>query len=368
MKYFIVAGERSGDLHGSNLIKELLKVDPDAEIKCWGGELMSDAGAELLTHYREIQVMGIWEVIVKLFTIISNLKKCREDILSFKPDAVILVDFGGFNMKLAKYLKKHHVDVHYYILPKIWAWNTSRAKKIKRYVDRLYCILPFEKSFYREYGMEADYVGNPVVDAIRNFTPSADFLDKHNLKTAYIALLPGSRKQEVSKLLPGMLAITENFPNENFIVAGVKNLPDELYASVADKKNAMLIFEENYNILAHAKAAIVTSGTATLETALFEVPQVVVYKTSFLTYLVGKFLIKVDFISLVNLIAGKEVVKELIQHKCNTETLSIELRKVLQEETSLQIKEEYKGMKSTLGNADTSRQTAGLIYKYLSEN
>ncbi len=367
MKYFLIAGERSGDLHGSNLIKALRKKDPEAEFWCWGGDAMEAAGATLRTHYREMAVMGLWEVITKLFTILKYLRQCHEDILNYQPDAVILIDFGGFNLRMAKKLAGYGIPVHYYISPKIWAWNTSRAKKIKKYIDKMYCILPFEKEFYQKFDMEVDYVGNPVRDAVSNFEPTPSFKEDHQLKENYIALLPGSRKQEVSRLLPLMVEVADIFDDEFFVVAGVNNLPSQVYNVCLGKPNIQLIFEENYNVLQHAKAAIVTSGTATLETALFNVPQVVIYKTSPVSYFIGSRLVEVEFFSLVNLIAGKEVVEELLQDGCNFETLSKALSKLLETNHSNWVKEEYQKIRDILGNENTSEKTAELMVKYLQE-
>ncbi len=367
MKYFLIAGERSGDLHGSNLIKSLKKIDSEAEISCWGGEQMEKSGAKLLMHYREMAVMGIWEVFLKLFTILSFLDQCEEDIINFEPDVVILIDFGGFNLRLARKLHKKNIKVHYYISPKIWAWNSSRAKKIRKYVDKMYCILPFEKDFYKKYDMEVDYVGNPVVDAVNAFTPSSIFLRHHDLKSGYIALLPGSRKQEVSKLLPLMLEVADHFKEKTFIVAGVKNLPSEVYDGCKWRTNVVLIFEENYNILTHAGAAIVTSGTATLETGLFEVPQVVAYITSPLTYFIGSRLVKLEHFSLVNLIAGQEVVKELLQDNCNFETLITSFNEMMKPRNYHKIKNGYQQIKSILGDENASDKTARLILEYLNQ-
>ena len=326
---------------------------------------MERAGAVLRTHYREIAVMGLWEVLLKIFTILRHLKACYNDILLFKPDVVILIDFGGFNLRMAKKLSVHKFPVHYYISPKIWAWNTSRARIIKKYIDRMYCILPFEKDFYRGFGMEVDYVGNPVRDAVENFTRSDNFLEIHGLKKGYIALLPGSRQQEVTKMLHLMVDISDIFHDEFFVVAGVNNLPGKVYDVCKGMPNIQLIFEDSYNVLSNARAAIVMSGTATLETALFNVPQVVTYITSPITYFIGRRLVVVEFFSLVNLIAGKKVVEELLQEKCNFETMSKALSKLLESTHSEWVKQEYQKIKNILGTENTSEKTAGLIINYL---
>lgn len=368
MRYFLIAGERSGDLHGSNLIRSLKAEDPDAEIQCWGGEQMEQAGATLLRHYSEIAVMAIWEVIVKLFTIFRFIKECHQDIQKFQPDVVILIDFGGFNMKIAGRIKNDHIPSYYYISPKIWAWNTGRAYKIKKLITRMFCILPFEKDFYRQFDYEVNYVGNPVVDAILDFRPKGSFLHENNLKHGFIALLPGSRSQEITKMLPLMVAVAERFPQKQFAVAAVKNQPDELYDVCRDKPNIRLIFEENYNLLHNAQAAIVTSGTATLETALFNVPQVVVYKTSLLSYIVGKIVLKVRFLSLVNLIADKGVVKELIQGDCNEKKLREALEDILKPEVRDRIFSDYEVIHKILGKEKASLKAARLMVNYLRED
>lgn len=368
MKYFLIAGERSGDLHGANLIRALRNEDSEAEIQCWGGEQMEQAGATLLRHYSEIAVMAIWEVIVKLFTIFRFIEECHQDIRKFKPDVVILIDFGGFNMKIAGRIKKDDIPSYYYISPKIWAWNTGRAHKIKRLIGRMFCILPFEKEFYRQFDYEVDYVGNPVVDAVMDFNPNASFLHENELKAGLIALLPGSRRQEISKMLPLMVSVAGRFPEKQFAVAAVKNQPDELYDVCRNRPNIRLIFEENYNLLHHAQAAIVTSGTATLETALFNVPQVVVYKTSLLSYIVGKIVLKVRFLSLVNLIADKGVVKELIQGDCNEKNLTKELKNISNPDIRARIFADYNVIQKILGKEKASLKAARLMVNYLRED
>ena len=365
MKYFLIAGERSGDLHGANLIRSLKAEDPNAEIRCWGGEQMEQAGATLLRHYSEIAVMAIWEVIVKLFTIFRFIKECHQDIRRFQPDVVILIDFGGFNMKIAGRIKEDHIPSYYYISPKIWAWNTGRAHKIKRLITRMFCILPFEKDFYRQFGYDVDYVGNPVVDAVVDFKPNDDFMQANGLKHGFIALLPGSRRQEIIKMLPLMVSVARRFPEKQFAVAAVKNHSEELYDVCRNQPNIRLIFEENYNLLHRAHAAIVTSGTATLETALFNVPQVVVYKTSLLSYIVGKIVLKVRFLSLVNLIADKEVVKELIQAKCNEKNLADALEEILDPGVRTKIFADYEAIQKILGKEKASQKAARLMVNYL---
>lgn len=366
MKFYIIAGERSGDLHGSNLIKALKQQQPNGEIRCWGGDAMKEAGGELVTHYREMAYMGFWEVLKHLGAIRKKINYCKEDILNFKPDAIILIDYAGFNMRIAKFAKAHDIPVHYYISPKVWAWNQKRAYKIKRNVDYMYVILPFEKEFYRRYDFEVDYVGNPLLDAIRDFKPSQNFAFKDQ---NVIAVLPGSRQQEVEHMLDNLHKVTQKFPEEHFVVAGVKNLDKSLYARVENQPNVSLIFEETYDLLSHAKAALVTSGTATLETALFNVPQVVVYKTGKISYAIAKKVVKVEFISLVNLILQKEAVKELIQEKFTLDNLIVELKAILPTGNKIdQVLKDYNALKEMMGDENTSHKTAGLIVSRVNDD
>lgn len=366
MRYFIIAGERSGDLHASNLIKELKKADTSADIACWGGDYMEAAGARLLHHYKEYSIMGFIEVVLSLRKISKLFKACHKDILAFKPDALVLVDFSGFNLRVAKFAKEHKLKVFYYISPKIWAWNQSRAIKIKFLVDRMFVIMPFEEEFYKRYGYKVDYVGNPLKDAISEFKQDPGFRDKNNLtKDPLIAILPGSRRQEVEAMLEEMLKIVPFFPGYRFVIAGVSNLPTEFYEKFRRKNLVELVYDQTYDLLSNSTAALVTSGTATLETALFKVPQVVVYKASAITYLIVKALIKVKYISLVNLIADKEVVTELIQGNLNQQNLKTELRKILDGKRREDQLNDYKSLENILGDKGASAKTAGLILKYL---
>lgn len=363
MKFYIIAGERSGDLHGSNLIKALRLQQADIEIRCWGGDAMENAGGDLVVHYKEMAYMGFWEVFKHLGTIRKKIKFCKEDILHFKPDAIILIDYAGFNMRIAKFAKTHNIPVHYYISPKVWAWNQKRAYKIKKNVDYMYVILPFEKGFYSRYNFDVDYVGNPLLDAIRDFNPSQNFAFKD-----VIAVLPGSRQQEVEHMLENLQKVTQEFPKEYFVVAGVNNLDTSLYLKVENQPNVSLVFDETYDLLSNAKAALVTSGTATLETALFNVPQVVVYKTGKISYTIAKQVVKVEFISLVNLILEKEAVKELIQENFTVDNLAAELRKILPNgENRNKILKDYGVLKDLMGDENTSRKTANLILERTKE-
>lgn len=366
MKYYIIAGERSGDLHGGNLIKSLKQYDPEASLKGFGGNNMADAGVEISVHYRDLAFMGFLEVIKNLRKIKGFLNQCKQEISVFQPDAVILIDYAGFNLKIAKYAQEKGIPVYYYISPKVWAWNQKRALKIKKRVTRMFVIMPFEKEFYKGYEWEVDYVGNPVLDAISDHVPNAANIA---IEGEYVAILPGSRKQELQNVLPALNHLVKNYPDQKFAVASVDNLSDDLYADINANANVELVNGYTYDLLAGAKAAIVTSGTATLETAMWEVPQIVIYKTSGFSYHIAKRLIKVPYISLVNLIAGKEVVKELIQDEMNPDTLSAELNKILGNQLyRTSIVEEYKKIKALLNIGRASDNAAKLMVKHLSDS
>jgi lipid-A-disaccharide synthase len=368
MKYYIIAGERSGDLHASNLIKSLKKEDPNAHIRCWGGELSQAAGGELVMHYEKLAFMGFLEVLTNLTTIRKALKFCEQDILAYKPDVVILVDYAGFNLRMAAFTKAHGIKTYYYISPKIWAWNQSRANKIKRLIDKMFVILPFEKEFYKKFDYEVDYVGNPVCDSVAEFKPNPDFRKQNGLDDRpIIAVLPGSRKQEIEQMLHYMVSIVPGFGNYQFVVAAVPNLPKKYYEQF--RRNIVtVVYDQTYDLLSQAKAALVTSGTATLETAMFGVPQVVCYKGNFITYVIARSLIKVKYISLVNLIADKEVVKELIQDDFTPSNLMTELRGLLEDKSLIDKQlHEYQKLKNILGEAGASEKTAKLMVSYLNE-
>lgn len=367
MKYYIIAGERSGDLHGSNLIKAILQKDPQADIRAWGGDMMQSAGATLVKHYQDIAFMGFAEVIKNLPTIIGLLSFCKKDIAAFQPDVVILIDYAGFNMRVAKFAKKNHFKTFYYISPKVWAWNQSRALNIKKYVDKMFVIFPFEKDFFKKFDYDVDYVGNPLFDAIANFQPNPNFRKEARVgQKPIIALLPGSRYQEVAKILPLMVTQAYNFPDYQFVVAGVSNLPKELYARWQSLFPIKIVYDDSYNLLSVAEAALVTSGTATLETALLNIPQVVCYKTSGISYAIAKRLIRVPFISLVNLIAQKKVVTELIQNDLTAENLKIELEKITINLTTRQEQlEGYAEIIRILGEKGASEKAGSLMVDYL---
>ncbi len=365
MKYYVIAGEASGDLHGSNLIKELKKLDAEAVFRCWGGYLMEKAAeTKLVEHYRNTAFMGFVEVVKNLRTILRFLDECKKDILAYRPDFLILIDYPGFNLRIAQFAKENNLPVYYYISPQIWAWNTGRVHKIKKRVDKLFVILPFEKDFYKEWDFEVDFVGHPLLDAIEYAPISQNFYVQNKLSNQpIIALLPGSRKQEIRKMLPIMLEMVKHFPEYQFVIAGAMDLT--FYQSFIRRgTNVKLIYNQTYSLLQRAEVALVTSGTATLETALFGVPQVVCYKGNPLSYALGKRLVKVKYISLVNLILDRPLVKELIQEDFTEQNLLEELRLLFDESYQKKIHKGYQELKTILGSGGASRRTAELILKY----
>lgn len=374
MRYYIIAGEASGDLHGSNLIREITKRDPSADIRCWGGDMMRSAGATLVKHYRDLAFMGFIEVLANLRTILRNMRFCKQDILDFQPDVIVFIDYPGFNIPIAAFAKKHAFRTVYYISPQVWAWKEGRVKKIKASVDRMLVILPFEKEFYKKWDYTVEYVGHPLVEAIEESLknkPVNGTLLKKNTDKPLVALLPGSRKQEVSMKLPVMLEVVKHFPNCRFAVAQAPGLEDAfIQAFTSAYPNVDTVKGGTYGLLREADAALVTSGTATLETALFGVPEVVCYKGSRISYLIAKRLIRVPYISLVNLIMGKEVVKELIQDEMNRENLERELRKILFDAASrARMQHDYDALRKLLsegGNA--SAKAADSIADFLAFN
>ncbi len=369
MKYYIIAGEASGDLHGSNLIHELRKKDPAAEIRCWGGDKMQEAGAILVKHYKELAFMGFLEVIKNLRTILKNIKFCKEDILQYKPNALILIDYPGFNLRIAKWAKEQGIKVIYYISPQVWAWKENRVKLIKECVDKMLVILPFEKEFYKKWNYEVEYVGHPLVEVVDEFVKSERGTRNHEQGTGnIIALLPGSRQQEILKKLPIMLEVAKHFPAYQFVVAKAPGLEESFYAGLlASYNNVSSVVNKTYDLLSQSKAALVTSGTATLETALFGVPEVICYKGSSFSYQIAKRLIKIKFIGLVNLIMNKEVVKELIQDELTVKNLRHELNELLNNPAKQkQIKEDYILLKTLLSKGGhASANAAGSIYTFL---
>lgn len=367
MKYYVIAGEASGDLHGSNLIKGLKKLDTSATIRCWGGDKMQEAGAELVKHYRDLAFMGFTEVLMNLRTIFRNLKFCKEDILQYKPDALILIDYPGFNLRIAKWAKQQGLKVIYYISPQVWAWKENRVKMMKECIDKLLVILPFEKDYFKnKWNWEVEYVGHPLVEVVERYKAEGA-KDKFSERDI-IALLPGSRRQEIIKKLPIMLAVSKHFPGHQFIVAQAPSVEDDFYRPFTDQyPNVSIIKNKTYAILLQAKAALVTSGTATLETALFTVPEIVCYKGSSISYQIAKRVIRVKYISLVNLIMNKLVVKELIQDELTVENLQQELRRLLTDKAYAEtLQKDYADLKYLLGQeGNASAKAASSIYIFL---
>lgn len=367
MKYYIIAGEASGDLHGSNLIKELRKLDKAANIRAWGGDLMQLAGAAVVKHYRDLAFMGFLEVVQNLPTILRNLKFCKEDILAFRPDVLVLVDYPGFNLRIAKWAKEQGFKVIYYISPTVWAWKESRVKLIRNVVDRMMVILPFEREFYAtRWDYKVEYVGHPLVQAVNDFK-------EQNKKVLHyekpvIALLPGSRKQEIAAKLPIMLEATKAFPQYQFVVAKASSLDDNYYQPfLLNYPTVESVRNETYALLSVSTAALVTSGTATLETALFGVPEVVCYKTSTVSYEIAKRLIRIKYISLVNLIMNKLIITELIQNDLTIANVVKELDTILHDPNrQQQIKKDYQELREVLqqgGNA--SEKAAKHVYDFV---
>lgn len=367
MRYYIIAGERSGDLHGSNLVKELIKRDTEATFRGFGGEEMQGAGVNLFVHYSNLAFMG-FQAVINFSKIAGYITSCKEDILQFNPDVVILIDYGGFNRRIAKFGKESGLKVFYYISPKVWAWRQDRAWSLKATVDKMFVILPFEKKFYKKYDFEVDYVGNPVLDAIKSFEPDTNFLSKNNIaiEKKIVALLPGSRTLELKRIVPLMAEVVKQNPMYQFVVAAVDNLPPVLYDPLRKLKDVKFVYNDTYNLLTNASSAIVTSGTATLETALLKVPQIVVYKAGALEFLIVKMIIKVKFISLVNLIADREVVKEFIQSEANPPNLQNELRNLLEDFSyRKKVMDGYDSIYKTLDTGSASENTAQLMTDYL---
>jgi lipid-A-disaccharide synthase len=368
MKFYIIAGERSGDLHGGNLVKEIIKRDPDSVFQGFGGEHMQRNGVKLTVHYSDLAFMGLAEVVTNMNKIRRYIRQCKDDIIQYRPDVVVLIDYGGFNLQIARFCKKMGIKVYFYIPPKYWAWYQNRALWLKPYVDKLFVILPFEKEFFKKFQWEADYVGNPVLDAVKAHQPDLNFLTANHFskEKPLIALLPGSRKQELKTIIPLMTQVVKKFPEFQFGLAAVSNLSQELYGELPSFANVKFVLEDTYNLLQQSSAAIVTSGTATLETALFRVPQVVVYKASPISFWLAKFLISVPFISLVNLIAGREVVKEMIQKNANEEKVSDELKRMINDTAYRQtMLNGYNEIIKTLDTGSASENTAALMLKYL---
>tara|TARA_Y100000739_G_C20561618_1_gene443298 strand:+ start:67 stop:1191 length:1125 start_codon:yes stop_codon:yes gene_type:complete len=368
VKYYIIAGEASGDLHGSNLIKELKKLDNSSHFRCWGGDLMSQECNDLVKHYKDYSHMGFFEVFINLKKILNNLSFCKKDIKKYNPDVIIYVDFPGFNLRIAKWAKKNKFKNHFYISPQIWAWKQNRIKTIRKVIDRMYVILPFEKKFYSSINFNVHYVGHPLLDVIK--TNKNEALDRGQEKI--IALLPGSRDQEIKKILPEMINIIKNFKNYSFYICAAPSQKKSTYLKYIKDKNiekVKIVENQTYEILSKSSAALVTSGTATLETALFKIPQVVCYKSSWISIMIGKFLLRnLKFISLVNLILDKEVVKELIQENLNEKNLTSELKNILEGDHRINMLKSYNELIDKLGNKGASEKTALKIFNYLEPN
>jgi len=366
MKYYIIAGEASGDLHASNLVAEIKKKDKKAEFRGCGGDLMKAQGVELLKHYRTMAYMGFVEVAVNLRKVLGNIAQCKKDIVVYQPDVVILVDYPGFNFRIADFAHEKGFKVFYYISPQIWAWKRRRVHKIKKSVDKMLVILPFEEEFYKRYDVDVTFVGNPLLDELAKVgtVNRSIFLRRNSLgeRREIIALLPGSRRQEVKRTLPVMVKVASHFPDYQFVVAGVSSLDRSLYKDIMGKSDVFFVENQTYDLLQNSSAALVTSGTATLETALFSIPEVVCYKATGFSYCLAKWMIKVKYISLVNLIMDKEVVKELIQGDLNEDNLVKELDQLLHNgKRQRQLLEDYEELKDRLGNAGASEKAADVI-------
>lgn len=374
MKFYLIAGEASGDLHGSNLMRELKPLIPNVSFRFWGGDLMLSQGGELVKHYRDLAFMGFTEVLLNLRIILRNIDFCKKDILSHKPDVLILIDYPGFNLRIAEFASKNGIRVFYYISPQVWAWKKSRVFKIKKYVERMFVILPFEKEFYAKYDYQVDFVGHPLLDVINLRSgikhTVTEFTENNKLDNRpIIAILPGSRRQEIEMMLPVMCKMISLFPDYQFVISGVSVHKPEFYNKLIGDRKGKILYGQTYDLLEHSYAAMVTSGTATLETALFGVPEVVCYKGGEISFQIAKRLVKIDYISLVNLISGKEVVKELIQQEFNSKYLKLELGKLVNDQNfRRKMIEEFEKLKAKLGMHGASAKAAKLIAGYIKEN
>ena len=370
MKYYIIAGEASGDLHASNLVREIKKNDQNAILRGWGGDLMKAQGVDIIRHIKDYSFMGFTEVLMNLRTILKSISFCKKDIESFEPDVIILIDYPGFNLRIADYAHNRGLKVIYYISPQIWAWKQSRVHKIKATVDKMMVILPFEKDFYKKFDYEVEFVGHPLLDAIENYkklSPNTQFRTENNLNDKpIIALLPGSRKQEITRMLETMLSVKEAFADYQFVIAGAPSIPGNFYQNLTGSGEVKIVFNKTYDLLMNSAAALVTSGTATLETALFKVPQVVCYKGSNISYNIARKLIKVKYISLVNLIMDKKIITELIQHDLTKENLKKELGEILFNKTKKEsLLSDYSELAIKLGGNGASQKAASVISTFL---
>ena len=372
MKYYVIAGEASGDLHASNLMRELKLQDMEATFRGWGGDLMEQQGAELVKHYRDLAFMGFAEVVSHLPTILKNFRFCENDLLINRPDVLVLVDYPGFNLRMAKFAKTHGIRVFYYISPQLWAWNASRVKKIKKWVDKMFVILPFEKSFYASYNYEVDFQGHPLLDVINEdmkVPVLAEFLHQNGLTSLpVIALLPGSRKMEIEKMLKIMISVRSSFPGFQFVIAGAPSIQPDFYTNILKDTDIRVVTNQTYQLLSHAAAALVTSGTATLEAGLIGVPEVVCYRGNMLSYLIARRLVNVKYISLVNLICDKMVVPELIQQDLNQKNLVTTLDSILNHGPARDaVLNGYQELKQLLGGRGASARIASLMIQYLKQ-
>jgi lipid-A-disaccharide synthase len=370
MRYYLIAGERSGDLHGGNLINAIRKHDTDFVGRGFGGDNMREAGMDLTMHYDQLAFMGFLRVISNLGKISAIMKQCKADILTFKPDVLVLIDYGGFNMRIAKFAKENGLKVFFYISPKVWAWNTKRAWKLKASVDRMFCILPFEKEFYKKFDWDVDYVGNPVLDAIKKFKPDADFIRKNGLDNGkkIVALLPGSRRMELERVVPILADVAKANSSIQFVVAAVRTLPGTMYGALTGLPNVKLVFESTYDLLSVANAALVTSGTATLETALFKVPETLLYKTNVIEEAIVRSVVKIEWLGLVNLILNRNVVKELYQANMTVAKLNEELDKLLNDNNYRSaLLGEYDKLYKILDTGSASENAGRLMVQYLKQ-
>jgi lipid-A-disaccharide synthase len=369
VKYYLISGEASGDLHGSHLIAALKKQDAMGQFRAWGGDLMEEKGAKLVKHFRDLAYMGFWEVVSHLPTILKNISFCKQDILEYDPDVIIYIDYPGFNLRIAQWAKSKGFKNHYYISPQVWAWKENRVHKIKQCIDALYVILPFEKTFFEEkHQFKVHYVGHPLMDVIPNHPKNKTFLSSNLLEEnkPLIALLPGSRMQEIKKMLPLFVEVAAKFPNHQFVIAAAPSIPPDYYHQLIETSPLKIIYGATYDLLQHSSAALVTSGTATLETALFKVPQLVCYRSSYLSYWIAKKILNLKYISLVNLIVDSKVVLELIQGECTPKRLEVELTSLLNSKNN-SLNKGYQKILSLLGSAGTSEKTAHLIYTAISK-
>ena len=375
MKYYIIAGEASGDLHGAKLIKAIKQKDSHAEFRAWGGDQMSNAGANLVKHYRDLAFMGLVEVLLNIRTIFSNIKYCQSDIEQYHPDALILIDYSGFNLRIAEWAANHSFKTLYYISPQVWAWRTHRVKKIKAFVDRMYVILPFEKAFYQKHQYEVEFVGHPLLDVVAEYQPNPDFHATYQLdpNRPVVALLPGSRKQEIKRMLKTMLTLVNSYPDYQFVIGGAPAIDHDFYANFIPRQitdSVKVISQQTYDLLSVADFAIVTSGTATLEAALFEVPQIVCYRGNNLSYFIVRNLVakNIKFISLVNLVLNKMIIKELIQFEYTPDQLAAAFESLVQTSQNNQINSEYKALKVALGHQGAAERAATSMVHFLSHS